>query len=478
MHAAERDEICAMESVSLVGKMRSRELSPVEVVAAFTQRTQALEPRLHSFSLLTLERAAEQARKVERSIVAGEPQGALAGLPIGVKDLLHMKGLPTSFGSVAFRDVIATVDDPVIDRISAAGAICLGKTNSPEFGFSSVGHNPAFPPTTNPWNVELTPGGSSSGSGSAVAAGQCPMALGTDRAGSIRIPAAHCGIYGFKPSLGRVAADGRSDAMAQIGPMTRTVADAALMMSAIAGFDPRDRFSLPDGGIDWMAEIGREVRGLRIGYSRNFGYAPVEPAVTAIVDQAAAVFERDLGCSVEPFDAPWPDPWDAFLTLCTFGLNLRQVRALVDRHGPNMSPHVVDAVRRRMVDEDFTEAEAMRRKVWDGMVALTSRYDLLLTPTVAVPPFPLLMQGPEQIAGRTVRPMEWIPFTFPVNMCGMPAASVPAGWTERNLPVGMQIIGPRLGDALVLRASAAFERAAPWKHRWPALAQQGSGRPG
>jgi aspartyl-tRNA(Asn)/glutamyl-tRNA(Gln) amidotransferase subunit A len=466
------DEICRMEALALMARMRSRELSPVEVVRAFARRTEALEPVLHSFSHLTLDAALARAAEVESALAAGRECGVLAGLPIGVKDLLHVKGVPTSFGSVAFKDVVAPCDDPVVERLHAAGAISLGKTNTPEFGFSSVGHNPAFPTTTNPWNPELTPGGSSSGAGSAVAAGQCPVALGTDRAGSIRIPAAHCGIFGFKPSVGRVPVDVRADAMSQIGPMTRTVADAALLMTAIAGFDARDRLSLPDTGIDWLAEVDRDVRRLRVGYSRDFGYAPVDPQVVEIVDRAVQVFERDLNCTVEPFVPDWDDPWDDFIALCTFGLDLAQVRGLVERHGSRISPHVVDTVRRRWTAEDYTNAEATRRKVWQRMCALTETFDILVTPTVAVPPFPLLMQGPEQIAGRSVRPMEWIPFTFPVNMCGMPAASVPAGWTVRNLPVGMQIIGPRLGDALVLSASAAFERAAPWKHRWPDLADR------
>ena len=258
--------------------------------------------------------------------------------------------------------------------------------------------------------------------------------------------------------------------MSQIGPISRTVADAALLMSAIAAFDPRDRLSVPSDGIDWMACLQGGIRGLRVGYSRDFGYAPVDPAVAAIVDRAVQVFERDLGCTVEPFEPGWKDPWNDFLTLCTFGLDLGAIRATIDQHEGKISPHIVDAVRHDWKAEDFTNAEATRRKVWLRMAELTQRFDLLVTPTVAVPPFPLLMQGPEQIAGRTVRPMEWIPFTFPVNMCGMPAASVPAGWTADALPVGLQIIAARLADPLVLRASAAFEQAAPWAHRWPALA--------
>lgn len=459
-----------MGAVPLVAKMRSRELSPVEVVLAFSRRTEELEPVLHSFSSLTLDAALDEARRSEHAIAKGGDIGMLAGLPIGIKDLLNVKGVPTSFGSLRFKDVVAQVDDPVVERVRAAGAISLGKTNTPEFGFSSVGHNPAFPTTTNPWNTTLTPGGSSSGSGSAVAAGQCPVALGTDRAGSIRIPAAHCGIFGFKPSVGRVPVDVRADAMSQIGPMSRTVADAALLMSAIAGFDPCDRLSVPSDGIDWMGCIEGDIRGLRIGYSRDFGYAPVDPAVTAIVDRAVEVFERDLGCTVEPFEPGWQDPWNDFLTLCTFGLDLESIRAMVDLHETEISPHIVDAVRHAWVAEDFTNAEATRRKVWLRMAELMRQFDLLVTPTVAVPPFALLMQGPEQIAGRTVRPMEWIPFTFPVNMCGMPAASVPAGWTPSDLPVGLQIIGPRLADVMVLRACAAFEKAAPWAHRWPPAA--------
>ncbi|MEO6032762.1 MAG: amidase family protein [Burkholderiaceae bacterium] len=473
MNQADMDEIGRMDAVTLVARMKARDLSPVEVVDVFAERTQALEPVLHSFSTLTIDSARAQAREVERDLLDGRPVGTLAGLPVGVKDLLHVKGVPTSFGSRLFKDVIATADDPAVERLlGTAQAISLGKTNSPEFGFSSVGHNPAFPTTTNPWNPELTCGGSSSGSGSAVAAGQVPAALGTDRAGSIRIPSAHCGIFGFKPSACVVPADVRADSMSQIGPMTRTVADAALLMQALAGFDARDRQSVPHDGIDWMTALDGDVRGWRIGYSRDFGYAPVDPQVTTIVDRAVQVFARDLGCSVEEFAPGWDDPWPDFLALCISSLNLSQLRATADRRGSEMSPHVVDALRHPWTAEDFTNAETKRRAVWQRMVALTQQFDLLVTPTVAVPPFALLMQGPEQIDGRSVRPMEWIPFTFPVNMCGMPAASVPAGWTERQLPVGMQIIGPRLGDQRVLRACAAFESAAPWRDRWPPLASR------
>ncbi len=471
MNQADRNEIGRMDAVTLVARMKAHDLSPVEVVDVFAERTQALEPVLHSFSTLTIESARAQARQVERDLLDGRPVGTLVGLPVGVKDLLHVKGVATSFGSRLFKDVVATSDDPAVERLlGAAQAISMGKTNSPEFGFSSVGHNPAFPTTTNPWNPELTCGGSSSGSGSAVAAGQVPVALGTDRAGSIRIPSAYCGIFGFKPSAGVVPVDVRADVMSQIGPMTRTVADAALLMQAIAGFDARDRQSVPHSGVDWMTALDGDVRGWRIGYSRDFGYAPVDPQVTTIVDRAVQVFARDLGCSVEEFVPGWDDPWPEFLALCLSSLNLSQLRATVDQRGSEMSPHVVDALRHPWTAEDFTNAEAKRRAVWQRMVALTQQFDLLVTPTVAVPPFALLMQGPEQIDGRTVRPMEWIPFTFPVNMCGMPAASVPAGWTDRQLPVGMQIIGPRLGDQRVLRACAAFESAAPWRDRWPPLA--------
>jgi aspartyl-tRNA(Asn)/glutamyl-tRNA(Gln) amidotransferase subunit A len=459
--------LCRQGATALVQLVRSREISPVEVVRAFAARIEQTEPVLHAFSVLTLENALERAAQIEHQIAGGGNGGALAGLPIGVKDMLNVRGVPTSFGSLAFRDSVAAADDPVVERLFAAGAISLGKTNTPEFAFSSVGHNPAFPTTTNPWNPDLTPGGSSSGSGAAVAAGQCPAALGTDRAGSIRIPSAHCGIYGFKPSNGLVPGCEGDDPMSTIGPMTRSVADAALMMSVMAGFDPRDRLSLSDTGIDWQGALKGDLHGLHIGYSRDFGYAPVDSQVSAIVERAVQVFERDLGCTVEEFDPGWKDPWYDFLTLCTAGLDLARMREIADRFGSQISPHVVDAVRHTWGALDYTNAEATRRRLWRRMVELTQRYSLLVTPTVAVPPFALLVQGPEQIAGRTVRPMEWIPFTFPVNMCGMPAASVPAGWTARNLPVGMQIIGPRLGDALVLRASAAFERAQPWQHRWP-----------
>ncbi|MGE4337700.1 MAG: amidase [Pigmentiphaga sp.] len=469
------DEICSMDAISLVQGMKSKSLSPVEVASAFIQQTERLEPLLHSFSALAFESALCQARTVESELISGRDPGPLAGLPIGIKDCLYVKGLPTTHGSRVFKDFVPEENDPSVDRIQDAGAVIIGKTNQPEFAYSSVGHNPLFPTTTNPWNVELTPGGSSSGSGSAVAAGQVPVAMGTDRAGSIRIPAAHCGIFGFKPSLGRIPVGLRTDIMAQAGPMARTVADAALLMNVVAGFDARDRYSLPDAGTDWLAAVEQDIRGLRIGYSADFGYAPVDPQVRALVENAVRVFERDLGCSVEEFTPGWQDPWDDFLTLCVSGLNLVQMRAMVEEHGKNISPHVIDAVRYPWRADDFTNANAVKLEIWRRMAALTRQFDLLVTPTVAVPPFPLLMQGPEQIDGQSVRPMEWIPFTFPVNMCGMPAASVPAGWTEKNLPVGLQIIGPRLGDKQVLAAAAAFERAAPWRHRWPDLARSDQG---
>jgi len=463
----EVDSLCRLGATDLVARIRSREISPVDVVRACAARIEETEPVLHAFSVLTIESALERAAAIEARLAAGDAVGPLAGLPIGVKDMIHVRGVPTSFGSVIFRDAIAAEDDPVVERLFAAGAVSLGKTNTPEFAFSSVGHNPAFPPTSNPWNPELTPGGSSSGSGAAVAAGQCPVALGTDRAGSIRIPSAHCGIFGFKPSNGLVPACDGDDSMSTIGPMTRTVADAALLMSVMTGYEPRDRLSIPVAGIEWQTAARGEVRGMRVGFSRDFGYAPVDPLVTAVVEQAARVFERELGCTVEEFTPGWKDPWYDFLTLCTAGLDLGQMRELVDRHAAQMSPHVVDAVRHEWGALDFSGAEATRRRMWKRMVELTRQYDFLLTPTVAIPPFALLSQGPEMIAGRPVRPMEWIPFTFPANMCGMPAASVPAGWTSRGLPVGMQIIGPRFGDTTVLKAAAAFERARPWRDRWP-----------
>lgn len=472
-------ELCDLDAITIARLVREKQISPVEVTEAHLARMDALEPKLHAFCTPTPDLARTAAREIERRIMAGETVGALAGVPIGIKDLVCTKGIRTVSGSFAYLDYIPDEDDIVVERLKKADSVILGKTNVPEFGYSGVGHNPVFETTRNPWNLDMTPGGSSAGSGAAVASGMCPFAIGSDGGGSVRIPAAHCGIFGMKASMGRVPLyPGTKDerfpgvssweSLEHIGPMSRTVADSALMLSVIgSGPDPRDRHTLPGPEFDWMACLAGDLKGKRVALSLDWGYAAVDPRVRAIVGDAARVFERDLGCIVEEAHPGWPDPYQAFWGLVALESDLAGMRDLADKYADRMTPHLLDFIRRPWTAEEFTSAVVARKAVNNKMWRLMQHYDLLLTPTLAVPPFPVHVQGPEKIDGRIVAPFQWLAFTFPINMTGQPAATVPAGWTEDGLPVGLQIVGRHLDDPLVLRASAAFEAAQPWRQRRP-----------
>ncbi len=465
-------ELCDLTAVEIAGRVKSRKLSAVEVTEAHLARMEALEPKLHAFCTPTPDLAREVARKINSDIRAGKDVGPLAGVPVGIKDLICTAGIRTVSGSYAYEDFIPDEDDVVVERLKAAGCVILGKTNVPEFGYSGVGHNPVFETTRNPWNLERTPGGSSAGSGAAVASGMCPFALGSDGGGSIRIPSAHSGVYGLKASMGRVPLyPGTKDerypgvssweSLEHIGPMSRTVNDAALMMSVIAGPDPRDRFSLPAAPYDWRKTTEGDLKGLKVALSVDWGYAAVDPKVREVVTSAAKVFETDLGCIVEEAHPGWADPFSAFWGLVAAETDLRGMRRMVEQYGDRMSPHLVAFLMRPWTAEEFTDALMTRKAVNNKMWRFMQNYDLLLTPTLAVPPFALDIQGPEKIDGRMVAPTQWLAFTFPLNMTGQPAASIPAGFTADGLPIGLQIVGRHLDDALVLKASACFEKARP-----------------
>ena len=482
-HVVAAKEIGRMEAVQLAREIRARNLSALEVVDAVLERMQALEPVLHAFCTPTPDAAREDAKRIDADLAAGRDPGPLAGVPVGIKDLVATKGVRTAMGSWAYADFVPDEDDVVVERLKDAGAIVLGKTNVPEFGYSGVGHNPVFETTVNPWNTALTSGGSSAGSGAAVAAGMGPFAIGSDGGGSVRIPSSFCGLFGMKPSWGRVplypgVKDERYpgvsswESLEHIGPMSRTVADGALMLSVIAGPDDRDRNTLPAPDFDWMQAIEGDLKGLRVAYSADWGYAAVDSRVREVVGRAVEVFERELGCMVEAADPGWDNPYDAFWGIVINETDLVGMRRLAEELGDRMSPHLVEVLRNDWTAEQLTSAVMTRKAVYNRMWRFMRRYDLLLTPTLAVPPFETGIQGPTVIDGREVDQFEWLHFTYPLNLTGQPAATVPAGFTDDGLPIGMQIIGRHLDDRLVLRAAAAFEAAAPWKHRWPAMLEE------
>jgi aspartyl-tRNA(Asn)/glutamyl-tRNA(Gln) amidotransferase subunit A len=477
---AATDQICQLDTITLAGAVAAKELSPVEAVEAVLERLDRLDPTLHMFTTVVADQAREDAKRIEADLAAGREIGPLVGVPTGVKDLICTKGIRTASGSYAYADFVPDEDDVVVERIKATGAVVIGKTQVPEFGYSGTGQTPLAEPTRNPWNLERTSGGSSAGSGAAVATGVGPFSLGSDGGGSVRIPASFCGLYGIKPTMGRVPLyPGTKDhrypgvssweSLEHIGPLTRTVADAALVLSVIAGYDDRDRLSVRSEDVDWLGAVDGDLGGVRVAYSPDLGYAAVDPAVRTVVDQAVTVFERDLGCTVERADPGWEDPYEALLPLIVCESDLAGLRRLADELGERMSPHLVDVLRIDWTAEQLTGAVVRRKAVYNAAWRFFRSYDLLVTPTLAVPPFEHGLQGPATIEGREVDAFYWLSFTFPFNFTGQPAATVPAGFTEDGLPVGLQIVGRRLEDALVLRASAAYEAAAPWRDRWPAI---------
>jgi aspartyl-tRNA(Asn)/glutamyl-tRNA(Gln) amidotransferase subunit A len=337
-----------------------------------------------------------------------------------------------------------------------------------------------FQTTRNPWNLDLTSGGSSAGSAVAVATGMAPIAAGSDGGGSVRIPAALCGVVGFKPSMGRVPLypscrderyPGASgwESIEHLGPLTRTVADAALVLSVIAGPDDRDRHSLPAVGTDWVAVCKEDGAGLRIGYSPAFEAIDVDPDVSSVAADAVTIFETCLGGTIElvkpDFDAfAW-----AFLGIVMLESDLTGMRDLAKRHRGEMSPYLVDLLSRQWTAEELSRAVVARKAVANKMWQLMRNFDLFITPTVATPAFPIDLMGPSTVNGKKRAVEDWAPFTWPMNFTGQPAISVPAGFTPSGLPVGIQISGRHLDDAGVLRAAAAFERVRPWRHHWPGI---------
>ena len=457
----------ALEIAALV---RDKQLSPVEITAALLARIEALDPRLNAFCLVTADAARAAAREAEIAVMKREPLGALHGVPLSLKDVLYTRGLRTTGGSRLFADLVPEEDTVAVGRLKAAGAIILGKTNTSEFGHKALTDSPLFGVTRNPWDLERTPGGSSGGAAAAVASGLGPVALGTDGGGSVRIPASFCGLVGMKPSFGRVPQTPGFpgwDHVGTTGPLARSVRDAAVVLDVIAGGDDRDRTSLPREAGSYLAACDDDVRGLHVAWTPDLGYAAVEDRVLDICGNAAAEFET-LGCHVEVVNPGWENPEEAFSTILAAQFYAAWADELPAREA-DMDASLVRFIRRggAVTARDYLGAMAKVSAYWQEVHVFLARFDLLLTPTAAVAPFALGAGVPREIAGRQVSRLGWMPFTYPFNLTGQPAASVPAGWTDDGVPVGLQIVGRRHADRTVLAAAAAFEAACPWRDRRP-----------
>ena len=450
-------------ATDLLAMYRSKQASPVEATRAVLARIERLNPTLLAFCHLAGSEALESARASEARWQRGEPIGALDGVPTSIKDLILTKGWPTLRGS---RTVDAgqawDVDAPASERLREAGAVLLGKTSTPEFGCKGETNSPRTGITRNPWDPSKTPGGSSGGTAAAVAAGMGPLSVGTDGAGSVRIPAAFCGNFGLKPSFGRVPAYPLSPfgTVAHLGPHTMSVRDAALMLNVLAQPDARDWTSLPYDARDYTVGLEDGVRGLRIAWSPTLGYAKnVHPEVAAACARAVDDL-RSAGARIDAVDPGFDDPLEItcglwFLGAWTVWNTLTpQQQALTDP----------DFAAEAELGSRLSALEAQRLSLRRGalgthMRQFMQRYDLLVTPTVAVPAFEARPAGHSPLDPTTM--LGWTPFSYPFNLTQQPACTIPCGLTTTGLPIGLQFVGPMFGDALVLRAARAYEAMHP-----------------
>lgn len=484
----ERESLVFSSAVELLQFFRDRQISPVELVDLFLDRIRNLNPKLNAYLTVTGEEAKEAAQKAEAIMQKEKELPPLFGIPISIKDLTFTRGIRTTGGSLAYANFIPNEDAVAVERLLKAGAIIMGKTNTPEFGLAATTENNLGEDCCNPWNTNLVAGGSSGGAAVSVAAGMTSIATGSDGGGSIRIPSSMCGVYGFKPTIGlvpSVVGFGGMPLFGTIGPITHTVADAALMLNVIAGPDPRDATCLRSQPPDFVkaVESRKKPDHFKIAWSPDLGYAAVDPEVLSVTKAMAFSFES-FGCNVEEASPIVSDARES----------IWKPIALADEYAAhahifeNKSHLLVSYVKadleygKRVSGAEYSKA---LQNLWyfrRQMEFFFDKYDLLLTPTLAVPAFPRHQRPkginvtevnprlfyPDEIDGKKV-PSRYgfYPFTYPFNITGQPAATVPCGLSKDGLPIGLQIVGRYGEDITVLKASAAFEKAHPWRHRRP-----------
>ncbi|HZT87003.1 MAG TPA: amidase [Stellaceae bacterium] len=471
-------DLAFTSAADLAAMIARREVSPVEVVEAVLARIAAAQPALNAFITVCAEEARAAARTAEAALMRGEAPGPLHGVPFAAKDLVNTAGVRTTFGSVALADNVPQTDAVAVARLKAAGAILVGKTTTPEFGHKCFTEAPLFGRTANPWDLSRTCGGSSGGAAAAVAAGLGPIGIGTDGGGSTRIPAACCGVVGFKQTLGLVPHDMTPDGFGNqsyITPMTRTIMDTALMLQAMAGPHASDPHSLGLAAPDFVAAARPEgdLRGLRIGWRPHLGYPKLAVEVRALCEAAVGVF-AELGAVVEEMPDDFGNTEPIWLVLTQSFWNAR-FRRYVAESGPRMSETLLRQMDNGAHHSAVALQEAMfeRTRIFRDIQRWFERFDIVVTPTLSrtalaidhdfFAPIPI-----DNEIADTVR-KAWYPYTHPFNLTGNPAVTLPCGWASDGLPVGVQLVGRHLDDSHLLRAAALFEAARPWAHRRPTV---------
>ena len=465
------EDLCFTPATELAALIRRKALSPAEIMVTVIERARTLNPRLNAICTETFDSALAQARAAEAAVMRGDTLGLLHGIPITIKDLSLTKGVRSMGGSFVHRERIPQTDHVHVERLHNAGAISIGKTTVSEFGWSGVSRSPVTGITHNPWKHGMNAGASSAGAGVCAAAGIGPLHQGSDGAGSVRMPAAFCGVFGMKPSFGRIPYHPmpNNGLISHVGPIARTVGDGALMLAAIAGPDDRDPWSLEAAPQDYLGKLDEGIAGLKIAYSPDLGFLRVDPEVRDCVALSVRAFE-DMGCTVEEVNPGWGNTMA--LEHCLFaGAFAGQVGHLLDEWQEKMDPAMVAMTREglRYSAADFCRAQGERLALWDRVHQFFRRYDLLLTPSVSVAAFPATRLIPEHWEQHPWDWLRWAGFSYPFNLTGQPAATCPSGFTPHGLPVGIQIVGRRFQDLTVLQAARAFEQVRPWASHRPPL---------
>jgi aspartyl-tRNA(Asn)/glutamyl-tRNA(Gln) amidotransferase subunit A len=455
-------------ALSLRDAIVSRSISARETVQQALELQTRLEPLLNGFVTRTPELAMAAAERADKSLRQGEVPGALHGLPISVKDLIAVGGVRQTFGSRAMTKNIALVDAPAVARIKAAGACIVGITTTSEFGCKAVGDSPLTGITRNPWNTEKTPGGSSCGAAATVASGVTPFALGTDGGGSIRTPASLTGLFGIKAQFARVPVFPASatPTLGHVGPLARTVRDAALLLSVIAGHDARDPFSVAGAVPDFLAACDLPIKGMRLAWSSTLGYAQPDAEIVRITKQAVQKFEA-LGCEIVEFgNAMGGDPSELWMAEFYAGVGTRlheTLRTQKDVLDPAVATMLGSALDQSLFD--YYSKVFNRYQFREKIRASFDSFDLLLTPTLPVAAFDVGIDVPPHLADRNI--CNWQYYTYPFNLTGQPAASLPVGFTSDGMPVGLQLVAKMHCETDIFRAAAAFEAAHPWADIFP-----------
>ena len=468
-------DLCFTPATELARLFRARKVSPLEVMQSVLARIDAVNPRVNAYVTVARDSALRAARQATRALRPGATLPALHGIPVSIKDLTPTKGIRTTWGSKVFEDHVPAEDSLVVARLKAAGAIVVGKTNTPEFGAGGNTYNAVFGATRNPWNLALTCGGSSGGAAVALACGMGPVAQGSDLGGSLRMPAAFCGVVGFRTTPGLVPVypkDLAWDSLAVTGPMARTVGDVALMLSAMAGPDDRAPLSYDVDTRVFVGAVRRpSIRGWRVAWTPDLdGLIAVDPEVAGVAERAARVL-GSLGARVRTASPSFAELNE--IVLGTRGLSMAALHAdKLPRWRDQMQKGLVWNIEQglALTSREIGGAEKLRSILWERVRRFMESYELLVLPTVPVKPFPVEQPYPTEIGGKPLQNyIQWVALTYAISVVGLPAISVPAGFTRDGLPVGIQIVGRRRQEAAVLSAAAAFERAAPWADRIPPL---------